>query len=104
MSFLNMASESTFDDPQSTKWMDSIRAIRYFKSKLIDKINDPRSINSNIVDVNRAFIIYCCSMANYHLSRGQQTSPKAVLFWARVACIDTLYLIRETDQHYGQVI
>lgn len=64
-------------------------------------------------DVNRSFVLFCCTTLNLHLSRAIDTtgikkmdevSAEAILYWARIASYTTYYLIEESDPHYQQVI
>ena len=50
-----------------------------------------------MVDANRAFVLYCCSMVNKHLSSNE--GAKALEF-AQIACYDALQMLEETDNHY----
>jgi hypothetical protein len=52
-------------------------------------------------DVNRAFLLYCASMVNYHL---MHNSPYGAIHFARIAAISTFYTLKDTDPHYQQVM
>lgn len=54
-----------------------------------------------MVDVNRAFVLYCCSMVNKHLAKNE---PEIAVDFANIAYHDTIQLIEESDNHYKQVI
>ena len=43
-------------------------------------------------------------MVNYHLIQPPQGREQAILHWTRIACVDTLHLIPQTDNHYEQVV
>ena len=52
-------------------------------------------------DVNRAFLLYCTSMVNYHL---MYSGPYGAIHFARIAAISTFYTLKDSDPHYQQVL
>ena len=52
-------------------------------------------------DVNRAFLLYCTSMVNYHL---MYNGPYGAIHFARIAAISTFYTLKDSDPHYQQVL
>lgn len=50
-----------------------------------------------IVDINRAFILYCLSNVNYFIMKGIE--ERALLF-AKIAALDAVQLLEPTDPHY----
>lgn len=78
-------------------WFDAVKAINYFNTKLIDPNQkyDYKRMNSMMVDINRAFVLFCCSMVNMSLQKHTklQNFEAMVLHWATIAAVDTVYNI-----------
>jgi hypothetical protein len=52
-------------------WMKAVSAIKTYKNMFNDS-KDPlelSSINSIIIDVNRAYVLHCCSYLNFFLAK-----------------------------------
>ena len=80
-------------------WISAIRAITYYKKMASKPANTAHAeLDLMIVDVNRAFVLYCTTMVNKMLAANQ--GDKAVSF-AVMAAYDTLQLIDENDLHYA---
>lgn len=102
------STEFSKPDPSYQTWFEAIKAIHVFRKKLIDpniKV-DFKALYTIIVDINRAFVLYCCSMVNMSLQKHSkmQNFENAVLHWTRIAVVDTLHLIKDNDPHFAQVI
>lgn len=56
-------------------WMQAIQGINYFRKQIIknDQKVDIKQLNSILTDVNRAFILFCCSMVNLSIYRQVST-------------------------------
>ena len=39
------------------------------------------------MDINRAFVLYCCSFVNYFIMKGNE---EKVLLYAKIAALDTV--------------
>ena len=94
--------------PSEFCWFDIVRNTLYFK-KQFDQRQDPLQLNSIIIDVNRAFILYACSMVNKCITQLPSTMSREKVVqqsieWARVAAYNTYYLLKESDVHALQVI
>lgn len=85
-----------------------MKAINYFKTKLIDSNQkvDYKTMNSNLNDINRVFVLFCCSMVNMNLQKYTklQNLEPMILHWATIAAVDTLHNLQFTDPHFMQVV
>lgn len=52
------------------------------------------------MDVNRAFVLHCCSMVNYNLVKNNK---EKVLEFLKMATLNTLLLLDPSDNHAKQV-
>lgn len=53
-----------------------------------------------ITDVNRAFVLHCCTMVNYNIIKN---NSEKLLEFMKISCIDTVLMIDPSDNHYKQV-
>ena len=67
-------------------------------------MDEPQSeltpIDKIMIDVNRAFVLHCCTMTKFHLTKNN--ADKMVEF-AKMAVVDTVLLIEAQDNHAKQV-
>ena len=88
---------------KETAWIDIMTAIHIQNKEQNDK-NLTSEINKYAqmtTDVNRAFLLYCTSMVNYHL---MHNTTYGVIHFARIAAISTFYTLKDSDPHYQQVL
>jgi hypothetical protein len=81
-------------------WFQAINAIKYYKKRFAEEKTDLTNINTMIMDINRAFILYCLSNVNYFIMKGIE--DRALQF-ARIATLDAVQLLDHSDPHYKQV-
>lgn len=88
----------------SQMWFAAVKAVHFFQTHLVDpKVKvDFRMLKSMITDINRAFLLYCCSMVNHCLQRHSklQNMEKMILHWATIAVADCVHVIAASDSHY----
>ena len=84
-------------------WFDIVRVTQYYKKQLMNRL-DNLQMNSIIIDVNRAFILYACSRVNKCLALLQagrnENVTRQLLEWVRVICYNSYYILTEADPHY----
>lgn len=83
-------------------WFDIVRVTLYYKKQLMN-IPDNMHMNSIIIDVNRAFMLYACSRVNKCLAliqtlRNENVSTQ-LLEWVRVICYSSYYILADSDPH-----
>ena len=83
-------------------WLQAMKGILYYKKQFVQTQKTAHSdIDMIMVDANRAFVLYCCTMVNKHLAKNE--ADKALEF-ATIACYDTVQMLEENDNHYKQVL
>lgn len=91
----------------SVPWFDIVRVTLYYKKQLMNR-PDNMQMNSIIIDVNRAFMLYACSRVNKCLAliqtaRNEKVSTQ-LLEWVRVICYSSYYILVDSDPHYLHAI
>ena len=61
-------------------------AIKYYKKRFFEDKLDTQ-FNNMILDINRAFVLYCCSFVNYSIMKGNE---EKVLIYAKMAVLDAI--------------
>ena len=46
-------------------WKNAVQAVRFYKKQFMGDKNQVEKITQHIKDVNRTFLLYCCSMVNF---------------------------------------
>jgi len=94
-------SESKFKNPVlEQEWIDAMKAL-YLSNKQQQDMGITKEINTYrqmTVDVNRAFLLYCSSMVNYHL---MHLSAYGAIHFVKIAAICAFYTLKESDPHYS---
>lgn len=49
-----------------------------------------------MIDVNRAFVLYCCTITKFHLIKN---NAEKMIDLVKIAVVDTVLLLDPTDNH-----
>eukprot|EP00347_Sterkiella_histriomuscorum_P016450 403353129 len=87
-------------------WLQAVKAMRFYKKSFIDgqpatSAKDDDGISNIMIDVNRTFVLHCCTMINFNITK--QNTEKMLEF-LKIAVVDCLLLIDPSDQHFKQII
>ena len=67
-------------------WLQAMSAIKYYKKRFFEDKFDVQFSNM-ILDINRAFVLYCCTFVNYFIMKGNE---EKVITYAKMAVFDAV--------------